>query len=127
MTKTLFLTLFAALFLIGGTAQSFAHCGKCGDHAAMKQAPCEKCLEAKKPCTKCKEAKEPCEKCMDAGKTCKCGKHAKKPCKMKMDGKPCMKCAGKDHDPNMRTGDEVRSNIGSLKMKSGISGDSYND
>lgn len=110
MTKTLLLTLFAAFFLIGGIPQSYACPG---------QDKC-KCAHS--------EASKPCEKCMEAGKTCKCGKGAKKPCEMKMDGKkPCMKCAGKDHDANIRTGDEVHSNIGSLKMESGIQKDSYND
>lgn len=114
MTKTLLITLFAAFFLVGGISQSYA----CPGHA--------KCN-----CASQSEAKVPCEK--EMGKDCKCGKKTKKPCEKKCAKKSgdC-KCGSKmkpceRHDTNIRTGDEVRSNIGSLKMNSGIQKDSYND
>jgi len=107
MTKLLSVLALAAFLILGGISSASAHCGACGEsHAASGEM-------------------KPCTKCMKADKPCKCGKKAMKPCEKMLHGKEkatCKKCEESERKTlrasDMETGASVRSNIGSLKMKS---------
>lgn len=81
MKKILFISILSAVFLIGGTSVSMAHCGNCGANAGHSEAKiCTKCAEAGKPCM-CKKAHK--KDCADKKHCPKCAEKAKdKPCKV---------------------------------------------